>query len=162
MLNTGDSPEGGNMNNNFIRLGSDIINITTIVGIWATTRRVTFTNGDYRDLTLSEFERLEAVLLGDAAPAPTQNPTQTTTKMNFNTLATRIKMAVDKHNSEHYLDQFETKIDRDREIVRIERNRYTLVVISDGVITTDELGNLSSRAELKNAINQIALEYASC
>ena len=153
-------------NNNFIRLGSDIINTDNIVGIWATTRRVTFTNGDYRDLTLSEFERLEAVLLGDAAPAPTQNPTQTIAtapqKMNFNTLATRVKMAVDKHNVDHYLDQFETKIDRNRAIVRIERNRYSFVVISDGVITTDELGNLSSRAELKNAINQIALEYASC
>ena len=149
------------MNNNFIRLGSDIINITTIVGIWATSRRVSFTNGDYRDLTLEEFERLEAVLLGDVAPASTPTPTQTPTKMNFSTLATRVKMAVDKHNSEHYLDQFEIKIDRDRETVRIERNRYAFVVISDGVITIDELGNLGSRADLKNAINQVALEYAS-
>lgn len=153
-----------NMNNNFIRLGSDIINTATIVGIWATTRRVTFTNGEYRDLTLSEFERLETVLLGDVAPTPTsstQNPAQTTTKMNFSTLATRVKMAVDKHNVEHYLDQFEVKIDRDREIVRIERNRSAYVVISGGVITDDDLGNLSGRAELKNAINQVALEYST-
>lgn len=153
-----------NMNNNFIRLGSDIINTATIVGIWSTTRRVTFTNGDYRDLTISEFERLEAVLLGDAAPTPassTQNPTQATAKMNFSTLATRIKMAVDKHNSEHYLDQFEIKIDRDREIIRVERNRYAYVVISGGVITDDDLGNINSRAELKNVINQVVLEYAS-
>lgn len=152
------------MNNNFIRLGSDIINTATIVGIWATTRRVSFTNGDYRDLTLTEFERLEAVLLGDTvAPAstPTQNPTQATTKMNFSTLATRVKMAVDKHNGEHYLDEFEIKIDRDREIIRIERNRYTFVTIDDGVITNDDLGNLGSRADLKNAINQIVLECAS-
>ena len=150
-------------NNNFIRLGSDIINIDNIIGVWSETKTVTFVDGSHRDINWREYEQLEAILLGDTAPASTPASTQTTTKkMNFNTLSTRVKMAVDKHNSEHYLDQFETKIDRDREIVRIERNRYAFVTIVDGVITDDELGNLSSRAELKNAINQIILEYATC
>ena len=163
------------MTNTFVKLGNGmIINVNSIDGIFPNTNRAY--NGGYtiqlngKDFHLASSDAqsvFDAIgIYPDERPSrsipfnPDKRIAAATHGYDFRSSSTKIKAVVDEFNKDRSYSKLEMKVVPDKKEIRLtsELDDDKVMVIQDGIITSDSLNNSSSYAELKTKINSILIE----